>query len=242
MSVEDVKQQAFNLFQTVGRSAAAALFPNDFEVYITALELVDSSNKTTDYFLFPLNPQTISESENQILNIRKTAGGISTTSTETFMPTIVNMSGDFGRKFKILVGQNIIDFKAFFFSENKFNSSAQTFNDTVKNGYGCIKILEKIIKKSNQLDQNGQPYFLYLYNLSFGKVYLVKCVSQPTFNCTMDKNMIWSYNIQFQTLAELSQIKSKNDTLSNLTLLGFSQVQKALNKSVGDISTTLLGT
>ena len=237
MSLESTKEKAFGLFKTMGKSALAALFPNDFEVYITALELVDSNEKTTDYFLFPLNPQSISESENQIVNIKKTAGGISTTSTETFMPTIINMAGNFGRKFKILIGQNIVDFQAFFFSENKFQSSPQTFNDTIKNGYGCIKILEKIIKKSNQLDQNGKPYFLYLYNLSFGKVYLVKCINQPTFSSSMEQNMIWQYNVQFQTLAELGQITNRNAIKSNLQLLAFSQIQKALNKTMGDVVT-----
>lgn len=244
MAIEQVKGRYVSLLQTMGKSALAALFPSDFEVYVTALELVDSNERTVEYFVFPLNPTAISESENQILSIRKTAGGISTTSTETYMPTIINMSGDFGRKFKILVGTTNIDFQAFNYSQtgNKDDTSFNhpLFDNTVKTGYGCIKILERIIKKSNKLDQNGKPYFLYLYNLSFGKVYLVKCIAQPTFSCSMDRNMIWSYSIQFQTLAELSQIKNKNETKSNLKLLGFSQIQKSLNVALGSVNTTIL--
>lgn len=238
MGLEQTKTRAASLMRTVGKSAMAALYPDDFECYITALELVDSSEKTTDYFLFPLNPTSISESENQILNIRKTAGGINTISTETFMPSIINMSGNFGRKFKILVGNNLVDFKAFNFSEKTFNQSAKIFDDTVKTGYGCIKILQKIIQKSRQLDQNGQPYFLYLYNLNFGKIFLVKCIGQPTFSTSVDKNMIWDYNIQFQTLAELSNIKSKSEKNSNLKLLGISTIQKGLNAVLGNVLTT----
>jgi hypothetical protein len=238
MSLEQAKTRFDSLLRTIGRSTLATLFPDDFEVYITALELVDSQEKTVDYFLFPLNPTSISESENQIVNIKKTAGGISAISTETYMPSIINLSGNFGRKFKILVGNNIVDFKAFVFSETNFNKAAKTFDDTAKTGYGCIKVLEKIIKKSNQLDQNGQPYFLYLYNLNFGKVYLVKCIGQPTFSSSVDQNMIWNYNIQFQTLAKLSQITSKNEKNSNLKLLGISTIQKGLNAVMGSVLTT----
>src|SRR3989304_7996208 len=108
MSLEQTKQRYLSLISTIGKSAVGALYPDEFAVWITALELVDSSEKTTDYFLFPLNPTSISESENQIVNIKKTAGGISTISTETFMPSIINLSGNFGRKFKVLIGQNYL--------------------------------------------------------------------------------------------------------------------------------------
>jgi len=241
MGLEQVKGTAFTLLQTMGRQALASLYPDDFEVYITALELVDSNEKTVDYFVFPVNPQSITESENQIVSIKKTAGGISTLSTETYMPTMINLVGDFGRKFKILVGKNVVDFQGYNFSEKLGTDKVvQVLSDTVKTGYGCTKVLEKMIKKSNQLDQNGKPYFLYLYNLNFGKVYLVKCIGQPTFTCNMEKNMIWQYNIQFQTLASLDQIKNKNQNKSNLKLLGYSQIQKSLNVIFGKMSTTLL--
>lgn len=236
MSLQLVKDKQSSLRKTLGSEVMASLFPNDFEVYISALELVDSNEKTADYFLFPLNPTNISESENQILSIKKTAGGISTLSTEMFMPTIINLVGDFGRKFKILIGRNIVNFKAFNFSEALNNDNTKTFNNAIKTGYGCIKVLEKIIKKSNRLDNDGKPYFLYLYNLSFGKTYLVKCIGQPTFSCNIEKNMIWNYNVQFQTLAELGQIKGKNELLSNLKQLAFSNIQKGLNTVLNNFS------
>jgi len=239
MSLQIARDRRLQLKRTLGSEVMASLFPNDFEVYITGLELIDSNEKTVDYFLFPLNPTSISESENQILNIKKTAGGISTLSTEMYMPTMINLVGDFGRKFKILIGRNIIDFKAFNFSQslgfNQIDNDSKEFNNTIKTGYGCIKVLERIIKKSNRLDQDGKPYFLYLYNLSFGKTYLVKCVGQPTFASSIEKNMIWSYNIQFQTLAEVGQIKGKNEKLSNLKQLGFSKIQTGLNVTLNKI-------
>jgi hypothetical protein len=237
MSVESVKNRFVSSLSTIGRGVLSSLYPSEIECYITALELVDSQNKTADYLLFPLNPSSISESENQILNIKKTAGGISTTSTETFMPSVINLAGDFGRKFKILVGASFVDFAAYNFSEGHNLKRDNIFDQTIKTGYGVIKLLEKIIKKSNQLDQYGQPYFMYLYNLNFGRVYLVKCIGQPTFQSSLDKNMIWSYNIQFQTLAELSQIRD-DGVNSNLKLFAFSQIQKTLNNVVGQISTT----
>lgn len=234
MSVEQVKGQLFSQIKTIGKNVLAALYPDELELYITALELVNSDGKTVEYFLFPLNPTSISESQNQILNIRKTAGGISTISTETFMPSTINLSGDFGRKLKILSGHSLSDFKAFTFSEKPYPTS--TFSNSVKTGYGCIKILKKIIEKSSQLDENGKPYSLYLYNLNFGDIYLVKCINQPTYSCNIERNMIWQYNITFQTLARIDQIKDLNQNMSNLKLLLFSQIQKSLNVALANVS------
>lgn len=239
MSTEATKNRFFYLNNTIGRSAVSAMFPNDIETYITILELVDGSDRVVEYFLFPINPSSISEDHTQIINIKKTAGGISTTSTNTFMPKVINLQGDFGRKFKILIGGDYINFSAFNFSQQLVkNFNNNVFSNTIKTGYGCIKILQRIIEKSNQLDKNGSPYFLHLYNLSFGTSYLVKCIGQPTFSCNVEKNMIWQYQMQFQALAPLDQMENHND-LSNLKQLGISLIQKGLNNALASIQSSL---
>lgn len=243
MSVlSDTKATAIRTILSSGKDVFGALYPDDQEVYITALELVDSANNVADYFLWPLNPVSISKSENQIVSIKKTAGGISALSTETYMPSIVNLVGDFGRKFKILIGHDYVDFSAYNFSELMGADKANTqFSPYVKTGYGCIKILQKMIRKSNQLDQYGKPYFLYLYNLSFGESYLVKCTGQPNFSQNIEKNMIWQYNIQFETLASLDNVQNINK-FSNLKTFEFSAVQKNVNAIFGDALTAVQST
>lgn len=239
MSTEAAKDRFLFLKSTIGRSAVASMFPNDIEVYITVLELVDGSDRVVEYFLFPTNPNSISESIPQIRNVKKTAGGISVTSTNTFKPRIIDLQGDFGRKFKILVGAEMINFSAFNFSQQlRKNFNNKVFSNTVKTGYGCIKVLERIIEKADQLDMDGHPHFLHLYNLSFGTSYLVKPIGQPTFSQTMDKNMIWSYQVQFQALAPLDQMENYNE-LGNLKQLGFSLIQKNLNNSLASIQSAL---
>lgn len=239
MAGEVEQEKYLSLRNSLGGQALAALYPNDFEVYITAIELVDSADKVTDYFLFPLNPSEISKSTLQIQSIKKTALGISTVSTSTYQPSIITMSGNFGKKLKILVNQDLIDFNAFNFSEQfKKNAQQNVFSNTVKTGYGCLKILERIIEKSKQLDQYGNPYFLHLYNLSFGDAFLVKVIGEPSFNDNLDKNMIWSYNIKFQTLAPLNQLENYNKN-SNLKQLGISVIQKGLNIVASNVTTSL---
>lgn len=223
----------------MGMAALAALYPDDFELYLFALELLDSQNKVVEYFLFPINPSAVSKSTSQLVNIKKTAGGINAISTDTYQPSVVSLSGNFGRKFKILLGADYINFSAFSFSEqSRKNKQNNVFSNTVKTGYGCIKILERIITKSSQFDSKGNPYSLNFYNLSFGDSHLVKVIGEPVFDTSLDKNMIWAYNFKMMTLASLDQL-SNYDEFSNLKLLAFSTVQKSLNGILSNVEATL---
>lgn len=239
MSIQEQQSTLIRLTQELGKDALHALYPNDFEVYLTALELVDSAEQTAEYFLFPLNPSEISMMMPTFNNVKKTLGGVSTISTQTFTPFDISIRGNFGRKFKFIIGQELINLAAFNFSElaNSFNPvsnfKAGVFSNIVKNGYGCTKILERIINKSLQLDKYENPYSLYFYNLSFGQSLLVKIINF-TPSQTQDRNMIWSYDLRLKAIANLKEITKKSNQLSVAKTLGISFVQNAGNSALNN--------
>lgn len=47
-----VISKATEMIGTIGKAGLAAAFPNDFEVYLCALELADSENNTIDFSHF----------------------------------------------------------------------------------------------------------------------------------------------------------------------------------------------
>lgn len=214
MATEEEKQRRNNLLRSVGRRGLQAIFPNDFEVYFTALELVDSNDKIVEYFAFPLNPNQINESEAQITKVQKTNAGITTFSTSTFVPVNININGNFGRRFKALYQpkQNATIFSGVNYTEEvTARIGGLDFNSFIKTGYGCIKLLDKIAKLSNQLDDRGNPMKLFFYNLSLGNAYIVN-IDSISFTQSMESNMIWNYNLSMTAVAPLSQVKSVGET------------------------------
>lgn len=238
MPTLDTLNKYKGLISTVGKPAANALFPNDIELYVFALELVDSSDNTEEYFVFPINPKNIRESYSPLMNIRKTAGGINTISTQTFVPTDIFLQGNFGRQFKFLNGKQTISFSSFSFNRISAPFSFQEFDPSIKTGYGCIKIMERIIKKTQKLDSNNKPYKLYFYNLALGNNYLVKPVSL-SFNQNENENMIWEYNLQLKSLARIEDISNEDLNSLTSTLSSNNIIQKAGNVALGAIRKAL---
>ena len=96
------------LLASTGRAALHALFPNDFEYYMCALELVNSKGRPAEYFVFPVTPGSINISSSPLTNIVKTIGGVSVMKTTTFIPEECTLSGTFGRKLRALIGSNFV--------------------------------------------------------------------------------------------------------------------------------------
>ena len=170
MTKEEANRRYREFIDTAGRETLGALFPTEFEVYMMGLELVDSDGDTVEYFLFPVMPKNISKSEPELTNLKKTAGGISILSTTTFVPETITIGGDFGRSFKVLLGNTLLDFKALgvdLLKNTKNVTGGQVlrtlnpFSKTIKTGYACTKILQGILKKSVTVDDKGQPYRMY---------------------------------------------------------------------------------
>ena len=231
MSVESEFRRFKALNKSVGKKVLNALFPNDIEIYIFALELVNGSGETEEYFIFPVNPSSISEPHQPIQSIKKTAGGITTLNTTTFSPNTISIQGDFGSKFKFLIGSEVINFSTINFKPS-LNENKPTFNKNIKTGYGCLKEMERVLIKSNTLDKKEQPYALYFYNLALGNSHLVKMLDfTPHMN--QEKNMIWSYNLTLKALAKVEDITDKDQKSFTTSLSANSVIQNQIN-SIGN--------
>lgn len=199
-----MKEKPLEFLNSVGKLTAHSLFPNDFELYFTALELVDSKGRTVDYFFFPINPTNIIENHPSIVQVKKTANGVVSLSSSSYNPSDIELSGNFGKQYKMLVGRTSIIASAMIFGELSLENREML--PGIKSGYGCIKVLSNILKKSDSLDKKGQPYSLYFYNLSLGNSYLVKKIG-VTYSQSIENNMVWNYNLILKTLSPLNKIK-----------------------------------
>lgn len=238
--------------KSLGRTALAAAFPRDFETYICSLELADSKDNTIDSFIFPIMPNNITKTELKRETILNTAGGITVLNSPIFTPQQINIRGDFGRNFKILISSKtgasllgaafsipggayqLID------TTGKSTTSIKSsdFDPSVKTGFGCIKILQSIISKSNGLDENGSPFRLYFYNLALGESYLVVIPpSGITYSQNMNRNMIWEYNLNMTAIAPLEAISKTKAKSSTVTICASSEIQKGVNT----LATTIAG-
>lgn len=252
MSLQSVKNSYINLIQNIGRQGVHTMFPNDFEYYLMALELVskgqeDNSEKTIEYFIFPVFPSQIRESEIPINSIKKTLGGISVLSVDDFIPKDIVISGNFGRQLRLLVGKTNLSFSAIRFSTsggvydlNTYKKTGQliknlTFDKQIKSGYGCLKILQAIVDKANSTDDKGNPFQLNLYNMALGENYVVKIINFEKSQ-TMDSNMIWNYSINFKAVAPL--LENKNNTLKNsmINLLSSQAIKSLIDTTYDNIT------
>ena len=209
------------LVESLGRNTAHILYPNDFEAYTIALELVDSDGRVVDFFVFPIMPDSISEDYSKISNTRKTAGGITALTTPNFTSRTITIEGNFGRNFKFVMGNNtVVDASAIQFSVRSGNyvggntgsfaveNKTNIFSNQIKTGYGCFKILYGIHEKSTTLDHRNQPFKLYFYNLAQGEHYLVKSLSLRSSQ-TLDENMLWNYEYQMEAIAPINTSKKE---------------------------------
>lgn len=229
MSAESEFRRFKALSQTIGKRALNALFPNDVEIYIYALELVNGDGETEDYFIFPVNPSNNTEQVSPIKSIKKTAGGITVLKTNTFSPSNITLQGNFGRKFKFIAGSELVSFSSINFKPT-LNDVKPTFSKNIKTGYGCIKVLEGILKKSETLDKKGQPYALFMYNLALGNSYLCE-VLDYNFYQNLEMNMIWNYNLTLKSLIRVEDIEGVDKTQKSLTvaLSANSAIQNTVN-------------
>lgn len=246
MSIDNVIRNRDALLITGGKNAMNIKFPDEFELYLCALELLDERNVTLRYFVFPVMPSSIDEGKNKITNIKKTLAGVTTLSSPTFIPTDISMSGNFGRSFKVLLGTDYTDFISSFQDNGSGNGAAngivELFDDRVKTGYGCIKILESILDEADQIGQDGKLRKLILHNPSSGNSYLVKCMS---FKMSMSEqtNMIWNYSISFKSIAPIESLfttKQIEAQAEKLNITGFiqSKVNNLLNTVTAFIAKT----
>lgn len=246
MSVQLTEASFKSKVAQIGRAGLHALFPKDIEYYFLALELVDSQGNTVDYFAWPILPDEIKETQQELTAINKTMGGVNVLKNPTFNPRTISLRGDFGRKFKLLLGGNPIEFAGFGLSvqNGKFSVSTPNllenktpeFSSFVKNGYGCIKLLEAIKEKSKKLDADQKPNALYLYNPILGNNYQVEVNSFSIMQDKNEYNMRPGYSMQLTAVAPLDSVLSRKAQLKSvLKNLSLSNLQKTANSVASGI-------
>ena len=171
-----VIDQYNTLLKSLGEATLHSLYPKDFPYYAMSLELVQISEeeeKTIDYFVFPVMPNQYSNTLHNLTNIQKTSSGVLSIKTSDFIPRDIKINGDFGVKFKLMIGKNHVHAAAWRLSTNSgeygggnLQIKFKPFDIGVKSGYGALKVLEGIVNKSVELDEKGYPYILYFYNPS----------------------------------------------------------------------------
>lgn len=222
-----------NLVDSIGKSNLHALFPNDFEDYFIALELVDSKKVTEAFVTFPVNPNSISESQPVLTNIKKTAGGIVSVGVETFVPRDIEIKGNFGRNLKIQIGNNFFIGGLISFVRNNDTTEfgRPSFSTESKTGYGVLKSLERILDDSEKLDSFGKPKRLYLYNSMLGNNYIVKKKNFISSQ-NISENMIPQYTMQLTAVSPLTFVEEVFSLGKSLVIGVLDRATNSLAKTV----------
>lgn len=226
------------MVSAIGKSALATLHPNDFEVYLMALELIDSDGNTVDSLSFPVMPNHIQKNHVSRINVKKSANGLVVLTSNSDAPSDITIRGDFGRSFKLMLQPNSESVEGFAFRGIQFNKPS--FDVSVKTGYGAFKILQSLIERVTELDDRGYPHRLILYNMALGEIYI--CVPSPNavmFHQIQDRNMIWQYAITFTILGNLYDVKTAEKRNASTELLKTSIMQNAVNIVGSEIKSIL---
>jgi hypothetical protein len=231
MSLQDATGKFNELISTIGKVGLNALYPKDFELYVIAFEIVDSDDRTLEFFSMPVLPNTVTVTEPEIVNIKKTARGVVSLKSDSFVPKDISLAGSFGRNFKIVFRNKLIDFSAF---RKSFQFSTPDFNGlNVKTGYGITKVFQSLLNNSKLLDLKGNPVRLYFYNFAFGENYIVEVVDKSFTQAKDSSNMIWNYNVSLKAVAPIDSSLIKKSSLLRVT--SASVLQNGITSLTNDI-------
>jgi len=237
----DAKKRVQDVIARAGKAVLNTQFPNDFEYYMCALELIDATDPTNvlEYFVFPIMPSSISIQNNKLQTEGRTAGGTYILENNTFSPVDINISGNFGRRLKTIATKSSTPNNDLPLSitNKKIGSVLKRagvgdvklpeFSLHVKTGYGATKILERIYDRSSHIE-NDAPVQLFFYNFAFNAHYLVQPINLSV-NQSESENMIWNYQLSMKGVAPANEILP--DDLYKSTLSKFLR-QDQINKGV----------
>lgn len=235
-SLDSALKNAKSVALSLGKSALHTLAPDNFEYYMCSFELLDGEGNTSGFMFFNIMPDNIVETIKPIKTITKTSSGISTLFSNTFAPIDISIQGTFGRKLRLILGMKETVDKSDFFNGNLGINIGQT-NVLIKTGYGLIKMLESIVKKSDEVDKNGKPYVLIFNNYAFNKHYVVE-IMQSAFSQSSENNMIWFYSLEMKAVAPASAVKIQDDKSNTKFIV--SVANNAIAKGLTNIITDVL--
>lgn len=235
------ESKALALGYTAAATLMSSLYQVDFEAYMIAFELCDSMGKTLDYFTFPIMPTEISIEEEIPVKVENTFGGVNSISSNVFVPKSINLSGNFGRQFRILVRNKVVvPFAHKTIQERDYGVGGiqrkqLEVSNMLKTGFGCFKVLQSIINRSVEVDKYGECNKLYMYNLAYGESYVVKPI---TFrgSQSVSNNGIWNYDLNLKAVCPLHlDAHKKGKAVKAYTMAA---AQSALNTALSGIRQT----
>jgi hypothetical protein len=245
-SLTSVYQNTLSVVSTMGKAALHALVPDDFEYYMCALELIDSQGNTRAYMNFPVMPNNIMENKTQIATITKTNNGVVTQFNSSFNPRDISIQGTFGRKLRLVSGtyapeddRGISLFSVGVPAIDMF--TAQKVD--VRTGYGLVKILQKIVQRSQQLDFYYKPYVLVFYNYALNTHYIVE-VMQDSYSQSMENNCLWYYSLEMKAVAPADLVRNNEDhatTVAFLQKVGSQAIASSAQNILQDVNRATLG-
>jgi len=209
----------------MGREYVNSLYPNEIEYYAAAFELINGDGFTEDFFSFPVMFKSYRENRPTNTNIEKTMSGVVITANPTFVPFDIHMTGNFGRKFKKINTDIPANQPTNSSSTNTTQQAVvvPVFSTEYKTGYGCYKIMERILLKAQNQDSNFKPYQLFFYNLALNSNYLVEPISFEPNQNRESSNMIWEYNVHLKAVAPASSV-NKNYKSSMKLITDFNKL------------------
>jgi hypothetical protein len=227
MSKEAVKYKMQKTLSEIGRAGLHAISPDDFEYYACTFELINAFGNTEDIFHFPVMPNGIQVNRQSLVSVKRTGGGQLSQFSNSFVGRTISISGTFGRKFRLMLIDDGV---------NKLKDISQ-FDLKVKTGYGALKLLEKLIKKSQTLDDEyNLPRFLIFHNYTLNHNHIVEILNFGNSQ-SIENNMIWNYNIEMKMLADVTKWSGYDYGEKQLkNLLGMSSINNGINKIFEDIS------
>jgi hypothetical protein len=230
MSLLAARERHKQLLASIGRAGVHATFPDDFEYYLCAFELENFEGEVVDMLIFPVMPNQINESHQTLSTVKKGSHAVVSLFNPSFDPFDISINGTFGRKFRILLGDTEpTNAAAFSFTIDDVNE----FNAQIKTGYGVTKMLQKIIYRSFELDNENRPYRLYFHNMAFNSSHIVE-VKNHTYNQSEYNNMMWDYSVFMTALAPALAVRDESANRSSMiNLLKFDNVSKFTNTAAG---------
>lgn len=235
-----------NVTEASGAEYLYSKYPNEFEYYALAFEVVDSRGNSVEFFSFPVMPEAIRMSKHMLESIKQTMTGKVVNVNPTFPGIDIKLNGNFGRNFKRLQAEvnignprkeniqngrkeNGDSFEVEQYSQDPNFTIGRVFDTDWKTGYGCAKKLEKLLEASAGMDAYNMPYKIFFYNLAFNQALLVE-VLDFDFHMSKDMNRIWQYDITLKALGTANSYY-KNARYSTQYLIALTKVLQAGNKS-----------
>lgn len=237
--------KAIDMGYLAAATLMSSLYPSEFEAYMLAFELCDSMGNTLDFFTFPIMPNELSIDENIPVKTDVTFGGVSSVSSNIYIPKKISLRGSFGRKFKVLLrdgayvppiaGKEVLERD---YGIGGIKNEVLHLSRYLKTGFGCFKVLQSICNQSVAIDEvTGECNRLYMYNLAYGESYLVKVIN---FKGRQDisSNGLWNYDLSLEAVCPL-HLDKKAALKAKAKMYAMMAGQAALNSALGGIKSTL---